>query len=204
MIRAMTEYTNFAELKQVEREGVDFDIVCRSGPSSAAVIAPHGGKIEPGTSEIAAAIAGDEFSLYCFEGRKLKGNKSLHITSANFDEPRCLELIASCNRLVAVHGCSEGKRTAFLGGRDEQLRDAIRDRLQAAGFGTERHPNPSLQGTSPINICNRGVRGGGAQLEISKDLRDELTRDTENLVAFAAAIRAAITHLLRDVHDRNY
>ncbi len=200
----MIEYPNFAALKEDKREGVDFDIVCRPTRSHVAVIAPHGGEIEPGTSAIAAAIAADEFNLYCFEGRKVKGNKSLHITSANFDEPQCLELIASCNRLVAVHGCSEGKRTAFLGGRDEQLRDAIRDRLEAAGFGTERHPDPSLQGTSPINICNRGVRGGGAQLEISKDLRDELTRDTEKLVAFTAAIRAAITHLLRDAHDRNY
>src|ERR1019366_7404121 len=81
--RLMTEYPNFAALKQAEREGEDFDIVCRPRRSPVAVIAPHGGEIEPGTSEIAAAIAGDEFNLYCFEGCKPSGNIGLHITSAN-------------------------------------------------------------------------------------------------------------------------
>jgi phage replication-related protein YjqB (UPF0714/DUF867 family) len=52
-----------------------------------AVIAPHGGGIEPGTSELATAIAGDDFSLYLFEGLKSAGNGELHITSTNFDEP---------------------------------------------------------------------------------------------------------------------
>jgi phage replication-related protein YjqB (UPF0714/DUF867 family) len=193
--RLMIEYPNFAALKQDEREGVDFDIVCRPTRSPAAVIAPHGGEIEPGTSEIAAAIADDEFNLYCFEGRKPKGNTALHITSSNFDEPKCLDLISSCDRVVAVHGCRKGKRTAFLGGRDAELRDAIRDRLEASGFRTAQAANADLQGVSSRNICNKGRRGCGAQLEISRDLRDELKHDSEKLVVFAAAIRAAITRL---------
>ena len=77
----MTEYPNFAALNHAERQGVDFEIVCHPRPSPVAVIAPHGGAIEPSTSEIAAAIAGREFNLYCFEGRKPKGNTALHITS---------------------------------------------------------------------------------------------------------------------------
>jgi len=197
----MPEYCNFAALERAEREGVHFDIICRPRPSAGAIIAPHGGKIEPGTSEIAAAIAGDEFNLYCFLGRKPKGNTALHITSSNFDEPKCLNLISSCDRVVAVHGCRKGKRTAFVGGRDAELRDAIRDRLEVSGFHTAQATNADLQGVSPRNICNKGRRRCGAQLEISKTLRDELTRDTEKLVAFAAAIRAAIASVLRDAHD---
>jgi len=189
----MIEYPNFAALKQAEREGVDFDIVCRHKPSPVAVIAPHGGEIEPGTSEIAAAIAGDEFNFYCFEGRKPKGNTALHITSSNFDEPRCLDLISSCDRVVAVHGCRKGKLTAFMGGRDAELRDSIRDRLEASGFRAAFASNADLQGVSPRNICNKGRRRCGAQLEVSRDLRDELRRDGEKFAAFAAAIRAVLT-----------
>jgi len=189
----MIEYPNFAALKLAEREGVDFDIVCRLRPSPVAVIAPHGGEIEPGTSAVAAAIAGEEFNLYCFEGRKATGNLRLHITSTNFDEPKCLDLISLCDRVVAVHGCRKGKRTAFLGGRDATLRDAIRDRLEAAGFRTAQAPNADLQGVSSRNICNKGCRGCGAQLEISRDLRDELKRGGEKFAAFASAIRAALT-----------
>jgi phage replication-related protein YjqB (UPF0714/DUF867 family) len=191
----MTEFPNFAALKQAEREGVDFDIVCRPRRSPVAVIAPHGGEIEPGTSEIAAAIAGDEFNLYCFEGRKPKGNTGLHIRSANFDEPKCLGLISSCDCVVTVHGCRKGKRTVFLGGRDAELRDAICDRLEASGFRTARPPNADLQGVSPRNICNKGRRGCGAQLELSRDLRDELRDDGERFAAFAAAIRTALANL---------
>ena len=164
----------------------------RSRRSPVAVIAPHGGGIEPGTSEIAAAIAGDEFNLYCFEGCKPSGNIGLHIKSANFDEPNCLALISSCDRVVTVHGCRKGKQTVFLGGRDARLRDAIRERLKARDFRAAWPPNSDLQGVSTRNICNRGRSGRGAQLELSRDLRDELGRDSEKLAEFAAAIRAAL------------
>jgi len=190
-VGSTSEYPNFAALSRAEREGEDFRIVSRSRRSQVAVIAPHGGKIEAGTSEIAAAIAGDEFNLYCFEGCKPSGNIGLHITSANFDEPNCLALISSCDRVVTVHGCRKGKRTVFLGGRDAQLRDAIRDRLEAHGVRAAWPPNSDLQGVSPRNICNRGRSGRGAQLELSRDLRDELGRDSAKLAEFAAAIRAA-------------
>jgi phage replication-related protein YjqB (UPF0714/DUF867 family) len=82
------KYRDFAALSRTEREGVDFDIVCRARSSAVAVIAPHGGKIESGTSEIATAVAGDDFNLYCFQGLKPRHNTSLHITSGRFDEPR--------------------------------------------------------------------------------------------------------------------
>jgi phage replication-related protein YjqB (UPF0714/DUF867 family) len=44
------------------------------------VIAPDGGSIEPGTSEIALKIAGLDFSFYAFEGRRKQHNNCLHIT----------------------------------------------------------------------------------------------------------------------------
>jgi phage replication-related protein YjqB (UPF0714/DUF867 family) len=62
------KYGSFAELQNREREGVDFSIRVMPLETSAAIIAPHGGMIEPGTSDIAAAIAGNDYGLYCFEG----------------------------------------------------------------------------------------------------------------------------------------
>jgi poly-gamma-glutamate hydrolase-like protein len=61
----------------------------------AALVAPHGGGIEPGTSELADAIAASDLSFYTFEGLKPSGNTDLHITSTRFDEPMCLTLLAS-------------------------------------------------------------------------------------------------------------
>jgi len=76
-------YHSYSELAEHEVEGTDFTITVFRRPFSAvAVIAPHGGKIEPRTSEIARAIAGEDFNLYLFEGIKKRGNyAALHITS---------------------------------------------------------------------------------------------------------------------------
>lgn len=49
------------------------------GPRSRS--APHGGGIEPGTSEIADAIGGERGSFYTFGGLKSSGTADLHITS---------------------------------------------------------------------------------------------------------------------------
>ena len=70
----------------------------------------------------------------------------------------------------------------------------IRDCLEASGFQTDRHPDPDLQGISRRNICNKGRRRCGVQLELSRDLRDELRDDGGALATFAAAIRAALPH----------
>jgi len=54
----MDRYESFDELCKHAIEGRDFRIRTASRPGQVAVIAPHGGGIEPGTSELAEAIAG--------------------------------------------------------------------------------------------------------------------------------------------------
>ena len=67
----MGKYASFAELALHEADGRDFRVVRIDRPgSTVAILAPHGGRIEAGTSEIAELIAGTEHSLFCFEGLK--------------------------------------------------------------------------------------------------------------------------------------
>ena len=51
------KYRDFEDLAQHETSGIDFRIRVRRATDAFAVVAPHGGGIEPGTSEIAEAIA---------------------------------------------------------------------------------------------------------------------------------------------------
>ena len=174
-----------------------FRIRCNRRPSDVLIIAPHGGKIERWTSEIAAEISDDEYNLYCFEGRKRSQNRDLHITSSRFDEPQALEMLSGCNQVVAVHGCAGEEQVVYLGGLDHALRDAIAQSLAAHGIAVDVHQNPNFQGVHPKNICNRGRRGCGVQLELSFGLRSSLTEAaaTEGMptiAMFAAAIRDAI------------
>ena len=83
----MERYGNYCQLRQNEKEGEDYQVHVRRGISGILVMAPNGGGIEPGTTEIADAVAGDEHSFYSFEGLKRRENLSLHITSRRFDEP---------------------------------------------------------------------------------------------------------------------
>ena len=141
-------YQNFAALRRHEFEWIDFRVVVEDRHSPVAIVAPHGGKIEPGTSQIATAIAGNDYSLYCFEGIKRTGNARLHVTSSNFDEHRCLALIATCPIVVTVHGCTGADPATLLGGLDHTLAAAIADALTQAGF-TARPAPTRLAGHEP-------------------------------------------------------
>jgi len=73
----INEYHSFCHLRRGEREGRDYVIRCLYRDMEFAVIAPHSGAIEPGTTEVAEAIAGDRFSFYTLEGVKTRDNKRL-------------------------------------------------------------------------------------------------------------------------------
>ena len=163
-------YKNFAELREAEPEGSSYQRRIVKRRSAFAIIAPHGGGIEPGTSEIATAIAGDRFSYYSFDGLKKAGNEVLHITSTRFDEPRCLQLLDNSEIAVAIHGCSGDEYTIFLGGLHDGLKTCLMNALMKAGFDA-RPAEAEYSGTQPQNICNRGRSDRGVQVEISEGLR---------------------------------
>ena len=193
------KYKCFAELKNNEIERRDYRRQIERRQSGVAIVAPHGGKIEPGTSEIARAIAGDLHSLYLFEGIKRDGNKELHISSANFDDNECLELIRECDLVVAIHGKGGVGLFTQFGGRDHAVRDLIQSKLEDAGFPTDPDANPGLAANSRLNICNRGRTGRGVQLEIRFDLRRHLTKESgaaERLSRYSQAIATAIDRRL--------
>ncbi len=192
-------YENFAELKKSEPEK-NYDICIENRNSSrVAIIAPHGGKIEKHTSLICKSIAGEDYSYYCFEGKKNNGNSSLHITSSNFDEPQCLRLINSCDFVIAIHGCrnnpNDGEMT-YPGGLDRDLTNNISTKLEEAGFRIKSHPK--FKGKDKRNICNRGKRGRGVQLEISSSLRDLLKNRPNERQRYIIAIREAIRETIRE------
>ena len=194
-------YPNFAALDLAEKQSGTFSITAQDRGSSVVIAAPHGGAIEPGTSEIARAIAADDLSYYSFEGRKRDGNAALHITSSNFDEPQCLKLLLPAETVLTVHGEASEYEVVYLGGRDKLTLERIRQSLAEQSLTVCTHANPELQGIHPRNICNVGFSGAGVQLEISLGLRrtffTSLNRSgrqnpTPRLAKFAAAIRGAL------------
>jgi phage replication-related protein YjqB (UPF0714/DUF867 family) len=176
----MDLYSSYADLQQVEQEGKDYRIHVRQGLSDIAVMAPHGGGIEPGTYEIADAVAGCEHYFYCFEGIKESRNLGLHLTSTRFDEDRGVGIAESVQIVLAIHGSGEKEEVVYLGGLNTSLKKEIYTKLTHAGFVVKESPRTALQGRNPTNICNRGASGAGVQLEISQGLRRKLFVPAEN------------------------
>ena len=184
-------FRNFSELSRHQHRGRDFEITIRRKPGSPiAIVAPHGGGIEDGTSQIARAIAGHDFNLYLFEGIRSSSNyHALHLTSHRFDEPECLSLIKHCPFVITIHGCGGADDCVFLGGLDQELKLHLTQALKRAHLPaqTEGHRFPAL---NPLNICNRGASNKGVQLEITHALRRDF-----GAVRLAATLRHTLLSL---------
>jgi phage replication-related protein YjqB (UPF0714/DUF867 family) len=195
------KYRDFLHLGNHEVKGVDYCIRTRSA-TGVLILAPHGGGIELGTSELAEAIAADDHSLYLFEGLKINGNGDLHITSSNFNEPTCLAMMAQADRVVTVHGEERDVAVVFIGGLDKIGIERMSASLVSSGFVVKGPDKTHLKGHARTNVCNRGRSGAGVQLEITEGLRgtffralsprSERQHTTSEFVRFVGAVREAL------------
>ncbi|MFF2650609.1 poly-gamma-glutamate hydrolase family protein [Streptomyces sp. NPDC058045] len=177
------KYANWEELisdrdpttgELVNQEGRDWYIRIRPGTGSYVThMAIHGGVIEAPPEQLADYAAQLTGPFYTFAGIKSSGNTALHITSTHYDEPQAVQHAAGADRIVSWHGHADkaaGVAVTYVGGLDAELGDRIRARLEEADFRCE-DPPADLSGTDPDNICNRGLRSAGVQLELSRSQR---------------------------------
>ena len=198
----MDRYANYSELRSHEREGCDYRIHVRLAGSPFAIVAPHGGRIERGTLQIASAIAGNEHTFYCFEGIKAQDNSSLHITSNHFDEPRALAVISRIQTVISIHGARGNEAAVYLGGRDHELRAQLIAALTGTGFRATHDPSPTRQGRGVTNICNRGRSGQGVQFELPVGLRKQLFDQVASGVWVPNALFQWFVGVVREVLER--
>jgi len=153
------------------------------------VMAIHGGGIEPGTSEIALAVAGyhpdtlvasvDDLGLHdfwLFEGLLPSGNGKLHVTASHYNDPIATELVQNARRCISLHGCSDTQANGKIqiGGCDIELRDIVLEELTIAGIPAEITTNQMLGGDLPDNIANKTKILGCVQLEMGTSYRSSL------------------------------
>jgi len=185
-------YANFQELQLNEQKDRDYRINVSRHWHQVLIIAPHGGKIEPYTSQIAQWIAAEDFAWYSFEGLKGQDIRMLHITSHKFDEPTVLQALQGAHTVMTIHGLKNRiDEFLMIGGLDTTLGSELRVELQHQGF-TVRESEQPYRGVRATNICNRGWSGKGVQLEISYALRIRIFEDAECRFRFIDTIRLVI------------
>ena len=182
-------YRSFQELAVGERESIDYQVRVHRRQSRIAVLAPHGGKIEPGTSELAEYIAREDFSFYAFEGMRSGHNSRLGIPSDCFDEPECASLLEHCELAIAIHGVPGQDHDVRIGGGNALLREKLTTMLQAAGFQVVEDDTSS----NTADLCNRP--GPGLRIEVSKKLRDRFVSYPRDMDRFVSCIRAVLLQI---------
>jgi len=188
------KYKKFAQLAAEKTEGVDFLITALNRQHPVTIFAIHGGKIEIGTSELALAIAGEDYNLYLFEGILPENNfTELHLTSNNFDEPRALNLAASSIDCLSLHGFADKLQERIcLGGLNFPLIEKVANALREL----EEPPVlnyfcKNLEGKGETNIVNR-CQNKGVQLEFSSKLRNRLITDKKQFDEITNKLKGVI------------
>jgi phage replication-related protein YjqB (UPF0714/DUF867 family) len=154
------------------------------GGTRAVILAPHGGGIERGTSELCLAVAGYHpanlpitppagvtYDYWMFEGIREAGNADLHVTSTGCDDLVAVSLCAGALGALSLHGFKPenvhrppDEQVVFVGGCDDLLRPLLLEALDDVDLPVEAAGDGELDGDSVCNIVNRTLRGRGAQL----------------------------------------
>ncbi|MCY9112397.1 poly-gamma-glutamate hydrolase family protein [Bacillus atrophaeus] len=166
-------YCNFEDLK--EHESPDhYNIYTRSADSNILILAPHGGGIEGGTSELARELS-KKYSVFLFEGLKNDCNENLHVTSENFDEPAAVKMAAKHDNVISLHGYADARQHILIGGTDEKRAVKLAELFNKRGFSAEAiSRNHRFGGHEADNIANRNKSGKSIQIEISLALRESM------------------------------
>ncbi|WES02254.1 poly-gamma-glutamate hydrolase family protein [Bacillus velezensis] len=172
-ILAADKYRNFEELKANESP-FNFSVFSKEQDTGVLILAPHGGGIEGGTSELAKELS-ETYSTYLFEALKTPGAFDLHLTSTNFDEPRALEMLQEHEFTLSLHGYASNVEHVLVGGTDRNKAEAITRTLNNAGYSAELlDEGTRLSGSSPNNVANKNKSGKSIQLELSTGLRKSM------------------------------
>jgi len=175
----------------------DDDLTQRYAVQRTAILAPHGGGIETGTSELCLAIAGYQpadlaptngplHNYWMFEGLLSSGNGRLHVTSTNCDDTVARAIAGAIAggslNAIGLHGCKPeqadlpaGTQAVLVGGRSTAFKTSLLTRLNAAGLqAIDASSVPDLNGDEPTNLANRTLLAAGAQLELTTPLRQAM------------------------------
>lgn len=177
------------------QKDIDYQIEVNETDSNVTVVAIHGGKIEKGTTEIAYALAShNNYNYYSFLGLKSTDNFALHVPSDKFGESVALKMISGSKSTLSLHGCTGAKEFTYIGGRDTELANKLKESLTEHGFTVKDAPK-ELAGVSPDNIVNKDIDERGVQIEISEGLRTKfLSADKQSLNSYVLAISEAVNN----------
>lgn len=202
-------YQSMTDLYNNTQEGIDWKKDIRNNGSQILIVAPHGGNIEQGTSELSKLVANiGGLDYFSFEAIRPSNNTQLHVTSTHYDDPTLYEMLPNRTATISIHGAQGDEQIVYLGGLKSALRDGIQSQLESKGFIVKIPPEylGGLYGNNFINKTNNTI---GVQLELTMALRKAFFKDgnsstsarkntdnwTSTMYDFATALNEAINSI---------
>src|SRR5699024_387972 len=169
---------SFEKLESEEVENEDYTINSKDTGSDTLLIAIHGGGLEPGTTELVEYIAKENnYSYYTFNGIKKSGNRKMHITSTDYDEPLALELVNKSLITLSFHGYDEpNKKHTYVGRLDTALVKKVNGKLNEDNFSASIEQE-RIDASEKDNIVNQNNKNKFAQIELSTDKREKFFKN---------------------------
>ena len=139
-------------------------VLHRKGKGPFIIVAPHGGKIEPRTEQIAGLLSEElGCACYCFcsghleKHRGGKGKKDRHhINSHHIEAPQLLVLLGERETAVSVHGLGwQRNDTIEVGGLHSCLRDRLKSALNKNRFTAMDPRHKRRAAECEMNVVNR-------------------------------------------------
>lgn len=201
-------YNSMRELKGYE---TDWTIETNQNSHPVLSIAPHGGGIECGTSELALLVSQKlNCNFFTFKGQLPNGNSRLHVTSSHYNDQLALALTKQVDYTISIHGYRDTEEeSTYIGGTNEELKGLIKKHLESRGFKILEAPK-HLAGKSRKNINNKNKFQSSVQLELStklrksffsndnysKEIREDRQKWRANIYEYAQAIEWAMREYL--------
>ncbi|MFT4077094.1 MAG: poly-gamma-glutamate hydrolase family protein [Asticcacaulis sp.] len=173
----------------------------RTACLSFVIVAQYGGLEEPGTDICAQKIAGDTLSVHTLASRHNRTAAGSDLTGRPVhNRPEGIALVESCQTALTIRGrytAQEMGSDISIDGLDKALASSVAHALCHAEFEVRILNLPS-RAKHADNLCNRGLRGRGIELDLSHDLRERLMADPGLMGQFAAAVRSGLQSVLAD------
>ena len=198
-------------LRDIPQDGNYDSLAEESRNSRVRLFAPHGGCIEPGTDRLVVALASNEFDFYLFRGIRMhECYRTLHVTSAQYDEPGCVRMATGAMLAVSIHGCDASEELIEVGGGNLDAASSLREHLIRKHYPAVL-PQKHRQGEEPANFINL-AKHRGVQLELTAGFRSMLfpgfprtdQRDPRTFNAFITDIREWLLLVERAPADTPY
>ncbi|MBD3004889.1 poly-gamma-glutamate hydrolase family protein [Streptomyces sp. 5-10] len=174
-------YKSWADLEKNETEGETYEVEAKKERSNWVHIAPHGGRLELLTLEMAKAASAERGqSFAALNVLDKRDSERLRINETNYDAPWALDIVTKTMWGITYHAVGDPvgddpDEFAYVSGLSEGHRDKIIDGFKKLDIFAKVASKEGGSGSDKA-LTNKTSEKKGVRIELSRALRNKLVK----------------------------